>query len=112
MSNTDVVRAMFDNYRAQNREATEALLAEDFEFTSPNDDHIDKAAYLEHCFPTAHRFVTQALLDVVEASTDGVFARYEYELTDGERYRNTEHFTVRDGRIRAVEVYFGGKFPA
>ena len=108
MSNTDVVKAMFANFRAQDTEAAEKLLAPDFVFTSPQDDHIDKAAYMERCFPTAGHFVTQALLDVVDASRDAVFVRYEYELADGKRYRNAEHITVRDGQVVAVEVYFGG----
>lgn len=110
MSNTEVVRALFAGFRAQDRAAVDALLAEDFVFTSPYDDHIDKAAYLEHCFPTADRFASQALLDVVESSRDGVFVRYEYELVEGGRWRNAEHLTVREGRIVEVEVYFGGRF--
>ncbi|MGH8879484.1 MAG: nuclear transport factor 2 family protein [Stackebrandtia sp.] len=110
MSNTDVVRAMFANFQAQDVEAAKRMLAADFVFTSPQDDHIDKAAYLERCFPTADHFVCQDLLDVVDAG-GGVFVRYEYELADGKRYRNAEHITVRDGKVLEVEVYFGGEFP-
>ena len=43
MSDTDIVRASFDTYIAQDRAAAERLLAEDFVFTSPQDDHIDRA---------------------------------------------------------------------
>jgi hypothetical protein len=38
-----------------------------------------------------------------------VFVRYEYTLADGKRYRNVEAITVRDGLVRATEVYFGGE---
>ncbi|MGW1916038.1 hypothetical protein ACWCQS_36280 [Streptomyces sp. NPDC002076] len=38
-----------------------------------------------------------------------VFVQYEYEPTGGERYRNMEAITVRDGLIREVQVYFGGE---
>ena len=57
MPNTEVVRAAFEAYRAQDAETGAALLADDFVFTSPQDDHIDKAAFMERCFPTADRFV-------------------------------------------------------
>lgn len=55
MSSTDIVRASFNAYLAQDRETAERLLAEDFVFTSPQDDHISKAEFLERCFPTADR---------------------------------------------------------
>ncbi|MFE5735829.1 nuclear transport factor 2 family protein [Streptomyces celluloflavus] len=111
MSNTDVVRACFTSYLAQDRAAMERLLAEDFVFTSPQDDHIDKATFLERCFPTAGRFRSQVVLDVVPTDGDEVFVRYEYELKSGARHRNVEVMTVRDGRITETQVYFGGLFP-
>jgi ketosteroid isomerase-like protein len=110
MSNTQVVRAVFAAYRAQDRGAAEALLADDFVFTSPQDDHIDKAAFMERCFPTADRFVSQDIVELVDAGDDGVFLLYEYELTTGERHRNTEYSVVRDGRLAETQVYFGGRF--
>jgi hypothetical protein len=33
----------------------------------------------------------------------------EYELTTGERYRNAEFSTVRDGQITETQVFFGGR---
>ncbi|MGX1759349.1 hypothetical protein ACWIG5_20935 [Streptomyces lydicus] len=39
-----------------------------------------------------------------------VFVRYEYELKTGERHRNVEVLTVRDGRLAETQVYFGGRF--
>lgn len=106
---TDIVRASFDAYRAQDRETAERLLADDFVFTSPQDDHIDKTAYLERCFPTADRFRTQNILELVSAGDHGVFLLYEYELQTGERYRNAEFITVRDGRLVETQVFFGGQ---
>ncbi|MGW3186003.1 nuclear transport factor 2 family protein [Kitasatospora sp. NPDC001119] len=107
-----VVEAAFRCYRSQDREAALPLYAEDFTFTSPQDDRIDKAAFFERCFPTAHRFTEQRLLRVTPADEELVFAYYEYELTTGGRYRNVEAITVRDGLIRDVQVFFGGRQPA
>ncbi len=111
MSNADVVRACFASYLAQDRAAMDRLLAEDFVFTSPLDDHIGKAAFFDRCFPTAHRLRSQEILDAVPAGEDQVFVRYAYELTTGERHRNVEVMTVRHGRITETQVYFGGRFP-
>ncbi|MFC7546293.1 nuclear transport factor 2 family protein [Plantactinospora sp. GCM10030261] len=108
LSNAEIVRAAFDAYREQDRAAADRLLAEDLVFTSPQDDHIDKAAYLERCFPTADRFAFQELLAVAETGAEGVFILYEYELRTGGRHRNTEYHTVRDGRIVEIQVFFGG----
>ncbi|MFF4353498.1 nuclear transport factor 2 family protein [Streptomyces sp. NPDC001530] len=108
-SPTDVVEAAFRYYRSQDRAAAFALYADDFSFTSPQDDHIDKAAFFERCFPTADRLQEQRLLHVTPADEELVFVHYEYELTTGDRYRNVEAITVRDGLIQEVQVFFGGK---
>ncbi|UZJ33104.1 nuclear transport factor 2 family protein [Streptomyces endophytica] len=111
MSNIDIVRAGFAAYLAQDRDAIERLLADDFVFTSPQDDHIDRATFLEVCFPTADRLRHQEILDTAEIDDEQVYVRYEYELTTGERHRNVEVQTVRNCRIAEAQVYFGGRFP-
>ena len=108
-ANEEVVRRNFAAYREGNRAAAERLIAEDFVFTSPQDDHIDRASFFERCFPTSERFVSQEIKRVASTGDD-VFVMYEYELrATGERYRNTELVTVRDGQIVEAQVFFGGK---
>jgi hypothetical protein len=34
---------------------------------------------------------------------------YEYELRNGDRYRNAEYITVHDGRVAEIQVFFGGR---
>jgi ketosteroid isomerase-like protein len=109
MSSVDIVRASFDAYLAQDRDTADRLIAEDFVFTSPQDDHIDKAAFFERCFPTADRFVSQEILELVGAGPDSVFILYEYELKTGDRHRNTEFIRVRDGQLVETQVFFGGR---
>ncbi len=77
-------------------------------FTSPQDDHIGKAEFLEKCFPTADRVVTQEIVKLVPAGDDGVFIMYEYLLKAGERHRNVEFSTVRSGQVAETQVFFGG----
>ena len=109
MSSTQVVRASFDAYLAQDRNRARRLIADDLVFTSPQDDHIDKAAYFERCFPTADRLRSQEILELVSAGEDQAFILYEYELRTGGRYRNTELIRVRDGQIVEIQVFFGGQ---
>jgi ketosteroid isomerase-like protein len=110
MNDEQIVRDFFAAYLAGDRAAAETLVADEFVFTSPQDDHIDRAAFFEACFPTADRLESQELLHVVSAGPDGVFVMYEYVLRTGERHRNCEFITVRDGRVVETQVYFGGRF--
>jgi ketosteroid isomerase-like protein len=112
MSNADVVRAGFDAYLRQDRAAAETLIGDPFSFTSPQDDHIDRATFFERCFPTASRVREQTLLFVSEVDHSSVVVMYEYELLTGERHRNVEVQTVRDGRIVEAQVFFGGRYDA
>jgi len=50
---SSLVRAYFKAFDERNREATKALLADEFRFTSSFDDAIDRAAFFERCWPTA-----------------------------------------------------------
>jgi ketosteroid isomerase-like protein len=109
LTNTDTVRSSVDAYQRQDLQAASDLLADDFTFTSPQDDHIDKATDLERCFPTAGRFITSEILALVPAGDNAVLLLYEYQLKTGERYRNTEYITVRDGLLAETQVFFGGR---
>jgi ketosteroid isomerase-like protein len=108
--NADTVRAFFRSFLEQDRAGADRLVAEEFVFTSLQDDHIDRATFFERCFPTADHFVSHELLAVVPTDGDDVFVLYEYELEGGQRHRNAEVITVRDGRIAETQVFFGGRY--
>ena len=105
---TETVREMFAAYLAQDRPAAERLLDQDFVFTSPQDNHIGKAAFLARCFPTAERFAVFEIIHVLPIGDGDVFVLYEYELTTGARYRNVEVITVRGTTVAETQVFFGG----
>jgi hypothetical protein len=104
-----VVRACMESYIAQDRARAEQLIAADYRFTSPQDDGIGRAAFFEYCFPTMDRVRTQEILALVPAGGGDVFLMYEYELRTGERHRNVEVATVRDGQLVETQVFFGGR---
>jgi len=108
MTDIDIVTASFDAFQRQDADAASALLDPDFRFTSPQDDHIDKTAWLETCFPTAGRFGLFEFLELVETG-HGVIVLYEYEVTGDGHYRNAELIRVRDGLLIETQVFFGGK---
>jgi ketosteroid isomerase-like protein len=109
-SKTATVLEFFAAYQAQDEAAARSMVADDFQFTSPRDDHLDVERYFEICFPTVDHFASQTMMETAEVG-DTVLVRYEYEVADGGgRFRNVEALTVDDsGLIRGVEVYFGGE---
>lgn len=58
------VLALFEAFLEQDRDAAEKLLGDEFTFTSPYDDRIDKATYFERCWPNRGHIVSQTLKQV------------------------------------------------
>lgn len=105
-----IARAAYEAYVAKNRAAIEKLISADFHFTSPLDNRIDRATYLARCWPNSERIDGFDFINLV-SDGDRVFVTYEGHTRNGERFRNTEIVTVRDGQIVEVEVYFGWSIP-
>jgi ketosteroid isomerase-like protein len=105
-----IARESYRAYVAKDRAAIEALIADDFHFTSPLDNRIDRATYFARCWPNSRTIDGFDFVHLVPAG-DRVFVTYEGRSVDGHRFRNTEIVTVRDGRIAEVEVYFGWSLP-
>jgi ketosteroid isomerase-like protein len=105
-----IARAAYEAYVAKNRAAIEKLIAADFHFTSPLDNRIDRATYFARCWPNSERIDGFNFINLVRDG-DRVFVTYEGHTRNGERFRNTEIVTVRDGQIVKFEVYFGWSIP-
>jgi ketosteroid isomerase-like protein len=107
---TAVARKAYQAYVDKDRAALEAIIAEDFHFTSPRDNRIDRATYFDKCWRNSE---TITGFDFVNLVGDGekVFATYEGQSRTGRPFRNTEVLTVRNGKIVEVEVYFGWSIP-
>jgi len=103
---TDLVLSIFAAYRTGDEKAGAALLSEDFTFTSPRDDRIDKATYFQRCWANRDK-IRSHRIEKLFVSENEAFVRYECELTTGARFRNTEFFRIENHRIKEVEVYFG-----
>lgn len=106
----EVARATYEAYVAKDRSAIELLIAEDFHFTSPLDNRIDRAAYFQRCWPNSESIAGFTFVHLVPAG-DKVFVTYEGSSADGHAFRNTEILTVRAGQVIEAEVYFGWSIP-
>jgi len=109
ISDKDVVRGALQAYVDKDREAIEQLIAENFHFSSPLDNRIDRDAYFRLCWPSSRNMDD---FEIVRMASDGdtVFVTYVGTMS-GRRFRNTEVHTLHDGKIVEVEVYFGWNVP-
>jgi hypothetical protein len=113
MAQTDAVeiaRAAYDAYVAKDRAAIERLIADDFHFTSPLDNWIDRATYFARCWPNSAWIKNFDYINLVPDG-DRVFVTYEALSTKGNSFRNTEILTIHNSQIVEVEVYFGWSIP-
>jgi ketosteroid isomerase-like protein len=102
----ELARRYYEVYQAADREALEALLADDFTFTSPWDDHIDRARYFSHCFPHAGEFRFRFPMKTFVEGDEAVVV-YETEGKEGGTFHNAELLRFAGGRIRSIDVFFG-----
>ncbi len=109
-SAAEIVRACFLAYEVKDRRAIEEILDNDFIFTSPLDNKIDRQTYLDRCWPISKNVHDFKLVNLVESGSQ-VFVTYISTLNSGKSFRNTEIFEVADGKIKSVEVYFGWDVP-
>ena len=105
-----IARAAYEAYVAKDRAAIEALIADDFHFSSPLDKRIDRATYFSRCWPNSQMIEAFDFIHLVPHG-EQVFVAYEARGAGGHRFRNTEIVTVRGAQIVEVEVYFGWDLP-
>jgi ketosteroid isomerase-like protein len=84
---SDIIRAIFAAYLANDRKRVDNALTDDFHFTSPYDDNIDKPTYFERCWK----------------NTDWI-ARHELEKIRRGR-RGVRDLSVHRPRRQAVSQY-------
>ncbi|MGO4722974.1 MULTISPECIES: nuclear transport factor 2 family protein [unclassified Inquilinus] len=104
-----IARASYAAYVTKDRAAIERLIADDFHFTSPLDNRIDRTTYFERCWPNSASIEGFEFVHLVPDG-DRVFVTYEGRTKD-HRFRNTELLTIKGGKITDAEIYFGWSIP-
>ena len=97
----EVARRSYRAYVDKDRAAMEQIIAEDFRFTSPLDNRLDRKTYFERCWPNCHSI----------AEFERVYITYLGRTDSGRRFQNTEVLTVRGAKIVEAQVYFGWSLP-
>jgi ketosteroid isomerase-like protein len=105
----EIIRAIFAAYMANDRKAVEEALAEDFRFTSPYDDAIDKATYFERCWRNSD-WIERHELERIFVDGDEAFVTYKCAAKGGKNFRNTEFFTFEADKVKRIDVYFGATY--
>ena len=105
----EIIRVIFAAYMANDRKAVEEALAEDFRFTSPYDDAIDKATYFERCWRNSD-WIERHELERIFVDGDEAFVTYKCAAKGGKNFRNTEFFTFEGDKVKRIDVYFGATY--
>lgn len=114
-SNEEVVRRYYKAWEKKDWGPIDALLAEDFTFTSANnDDHISKSVFKTQCWQTQIDFIDHFELDRLMSQDDWAFVKYLCRTQNGKSFRNVEYFQFKGGKVAAIECYFGeqSSFPS
>jgi len=112
--NEQLVRKFYAAWESKDWHALDILLADDFTFTSPNDDdHIRKGVYKTRCWDSNVNLIEHFDLQQIVGHDNDAFVTYVLHLKNGKTLENIEHLQMRGGKVEAVRCYFGGKgYPA
>jgi mannose-6-phosphate isomerase-like protein (cupin superfamily)/ketosteroid isomerase-like protein len=106
---SEIIRALFAAYLSNDRKAIEDAFTDDFRFTSPYDDRIDKPTYFARCWRVSD-WIERQELERIFVEGDGAFVTYRCVAKGGRSFRNTEFFTFEGERIKRIDVYFGAAY--
>ncbi len=105
----DIIRAIFAAYMSNDRKVVEDALTDDFRFTSPYDDRIDKATYFERCWRNRD-WIARHELEKIFVEGDEAFVTYKCVARGGKNFRNTEFFLFEGDKVKRIDVYFGATY--
>jgi ketosteroid isomerase-like protein len=108
-SRADIIRAIFAGYLSNDRKLVEDSLSDDFRFTSPYDDSIDKPTYFERCWKNSD-WIERHELEKIFVEGDEAFVTYLCVAKGDKRFRNTEFFVFGGDKVKRIDVYFGASF--
>jgi ketosteroid isomerase-like protein len=105
----EIIRAIFAAYISNDRKAVEDSFTDDFRFTSPYDDEIDKATYFARCWRVSD-WIERHELEKIFVEGDEAFVTYKCLAKGGKNFRNTEFFAFEGDKIKRIDVYFGASY--
>jgi ketosteroid isomerase-like protein len=115
LTNEEIIRKWYAAWVNKDLGTFNALLADDFTFTSAaGDDHISKSAFKTQCWDTQINFIGHFDLERMTAGPDDAFVKYLCHTTNGKSFRNVEYLRIKNGKLQSIECYFGAQssFPS
>jgi hypothetical protein len=107
-SNEDIIKAYFGGWEKKDWNQVAAQLAPGFTFTSPApDDHINTKQFYDKCWVQAGHIRKFEYVRMYGKGNE-TFALVHVLTDTGAAIRNIEFFTFENGKIKSIEVFFGG----
>jgi ketosteroid isomerase-like protein len=113
--NEEIVRKWYDAWENKDLGVFNALLADNFTFTSAaGDDHISKSTFKAQCWDTQVDLIGHFDLERISAGADDAFVKYLCHTKNGKSFRNVEYLRITSGKLESIECYFGAQssFPS
>jgi len=103
----NIVNAYYTGFEKHDWNLVAGQLADNFTFTSPNNDHhIPLVKFREKCWPT-NMFIKKVNFIKMAENGDKVFLLVEITTTGNTIVRNVDYFSFTRGKISSIETYFG-----
>ena len=81
-----IARRAYQAYVDKNRAVIEVVIGDDFHFTSPRDNRIDRDAYFDRCWKNSDTITGFTFINLV-ADGERVFVTYEGQRSTGKPFR-------------------------
>lgn len=108
-TNQRIIREYYGGWVRKDWGLVDMLLADDFTFTSAApDDHISKATFKRRCWDTQSALIQSFGLERLFGAGDEAFVQYLCRTMSGKSFRNVEYLRLKNGKVEAIECYFGG----
>ena len=114
-TNERIVRRYYKAWEKSDWSPIDALLADNFTFTSANDDdHISKSAFKKGCWETQIDFIDHFEIEQLFVRDNEAFVKYLCRTKNGKSFRNVEYWRLKNEKVESIECYFGGRstFPS
>lgn len=107
MNNEEVVRAYYAAWGTKDWPTMDALLADAFTFSSPQDDHLTKQEFYDRCWLVAKdAFVDVTIVTLMQQGNEFML-RCTSPFVNGVLNRTAEYLRVENGKIAEVDGYWG-----
>jgi ketosteroid isomerase-like protein len=108
--NGETIRKYYAAWEEKDWRPFDILLADNFTFTSANnDDHISKSTFKTRCWESQIDFIERFELQRVIGNGNEAFVMYVCRTKNGKTFRNVEYLRLREGKVEAIECYFGAQ---